>query len=64
MFNDYAVMKLADARHADLLREAEAERLVRTARASKGSKSSRPSLVVAAATGGAVLAALLIAVIH
>jgi len=64
MFNDYTLMKLADARRDDLLREAEGERLGRLAQSTEGSKPARPNLVLAMAAGGAALAALLIAVVR
>ena len=64
MLNDYTLMRLADARRSDLLREAEQERLGRIAQAAKGSKAARPNLFLALVTGGAAMAALLIAVVR
>ena len=51
MVNDYTLMRLADARRSDLLREAEQERLGRMAQTTKGSKPARPNLFLALAAG-------------
>lgn len=64
MVNDYTLMRLADARRSDLLREAEQERLGRMVQTTKGSKPARSNLFLALAAGGAVLAALSIAVVR
>ena len=64
MFNDYTLKQLADARRGDLLREAEMERLARMVQTTKGPKAARPNLFLALAAGGAVLAALFIAVMR
>ena len=64
MLNDYTLMRLADARRSELLREAEQERLGRIAQAARGSKAARPNRLLALAAGGAALMALFIAVVR
>ena len=64
MLNDYTMMRLAEARRSDLMREAEQERLARLAQTTKGSKAAGPNVFLAVAASGAALAALFIAVMR